>query len=140
MKTEIIERAIKLTALVQVVLEEMDFLSQNGAVFKNSLKYKGKAFVVELERFTNSLYQGMKCYDNHEEAEKLYYKNVKVIEELMKAYFNGDIVVQEDHMKDWIPIQETQYTVAETGEIRQAVIIEGKKYMPKIHAQPDKLN
>lgn len=88
MTPETLERSIKVVALLQVLQYEIDELSANGAVFRNSLKYRGKAFMEEMEHFTSDLYKAM---EQNEEAQLLHQENIKEIEGLLKEYLAGKV-------------------------------------------------
>lgn len=59
MDQQTLDRAKKLLAILHVALLEIDDLEQNGAIFKNSLKYSGKKFKSELESLFSNFYGNM---------------------------------------------------------------------------------
>lgn len=95
MKDETLQRAITVTALLHVVLTEIDELSHDGCVFKNSLKYSGKKFVAEIEKFMVDYYKNME-----EPANLVYNKHIEFIEELLRAYRDGQIKYVPDEVSD----------------------------------------
>jgi polyhydroxyalkanoate synthesis regulator phasin len=70
--------AIDTIALMQKALENIDRIEKNQLFFKQSLKYKGKLFVEELERFTKDFY--IQLNKEAEEGELELYRRIKNIE------------------------------------------------------------
>lgn len=135
MKPDNLQRSIKVVGMMHALLEEIDYLSADGAIFKNTLKYKGKAFVGELETFISDLYNAIRKQPNSDEGEIAYQAQAKIIENLLKEYFSGNVTVQPDEMIDWIPLAKgSKYRISGTDEWRDGIFIDGRYYMPKIHS------
>jgi hypothetical protein len=82
MDQQTINRAKKLLAILHVALLEIDDLEENGAIFKNSLKYSGKKFKSELESLFSNFYGNMS-----EEANLQFNAELNRIEQ---ALYNHD--------------------------------------------------
>jgi hypothetical protein len=80
MENSSIETATETIALLHLVLQNIDLLSSDELVFNRSLKYKGSAFVGELEKFTKDFYKNLK-----EEGELELYRRIKNIESAVKS-------------------------------------------------------
>ncbi len=91
MKSETIERATRVLAMLNVMLWEIDELAKDGMFFRQEVKMAGKAFVRQLEIKIKTL------YDNMDEEAVLYYnKEMELFEAFLKAYMDGSVEVQED--------------------------------------------
>jgi hypothetical protein len=94
MNQQTIDKSIKVMALVQVLISEIDSLSEEKAVFSNSIKYTGNAFNRQLEALFKNYYQNIKVNDTEcSTGELLHYKHVASIEKLIKEYLCGNLTV-----------------------------------------------
>lgn len=74
--------------MLHVILWEMDELKSDGAVFRHELKMTAKVFVAELEKFIAAFYSTLKKEDHCDDAENLYYQEIKNIEVILKDYYS----------------------------------------------------
>jgi len=100
MNPETLERATKVVAMIHALQEEIDLLSKDKMVFRNEIKYRGRLFSQELQKFIYDFYKAMNAEENSTEAEMHYYQHIKVIEELLRQYFSGEIQVIDDPMEN----------------------------------------
>lgn len=91
MKPNTVQKAIKLIAMLHLSQEIIDDLEKDGAVFRHKVKLTGKQFSEELQKFIKDFYRNM-----DESAQLEYHKNVNILEELLKSYFEGKVEVIED--------------------------------------------
>lgn len=91
MSAETLEQASLILALCNVLLPKMDDLETKNAFFRHELKRTGKAFIKELEKQIGELYGSL-----GEEAELFHNKQMKVLEELLKAFIENKVEVRND--------------------------------------------
>lgn len=88
MNQQTINNQIRAIALINILIYDIDEIENDGLVFKQKIKYTGKAFRKELETFVLQLYKNM-----NEDAEFEYYRKIKEIENALKHH-KGDEVAK----------------------------------------------